>query len=52
MGHYIEIGDSIVVAIDGKALYGKVTDTRDNSAGEHVIELELDESCGYKLSLE
>lgn len=51
MGHYIEIGDSIVVAVDGKALFGKVTDTRDNSAGEHVIELELDTACEYKLSI-
>lgn len=52
MGHNIEIGDSIVVAIDGKALSGKVTDTRDNSAGNHVIELELNSYCGYKIVLE
>lgn len=52
MGHSIEIGDSIVVAIDGKALYGKVTDTRNNSLGDSVIDLELDESCGYKIVLE
>lgn len=45
----IGTGDSIVIAIDGKALSGKVTDTRENSAGRSVIELELDMSCGYKL---
>lgn len=49
MGHHVETGDSIVIGIDGKALYGKVTDIRYNSAGEPVIELELDESCGYEI---
>ena len=49
MKHHIETGDSIVIAIDGKALFGKVTDTRENSAGKPVIELELDKACGYKL---
>ncbi len=51
MTHNIEIGNSIVVAIDGKALSGKVTDTRYNSAGNPVIEMELDRSCGYKIVL-
>jgi hypothetical protein len=49
MRHHIGTGDSIVITIDGKALFGKVTDTRENSAGEPVIELELDRACGYKL---
>lgn len=49
MEHNIKIGDSIVVAIDGKALSGKVTDARRNSLGKPVIDLELDESCGYKI---
>lgn len=49
MRHNIGIGDSIVIAIDGKALSGKVTDTRENSVGKPVIELELNTSCGYKL---
>lgn len=50
MGHYVETGDSIVVAIDGRVLSGKVTNTRNNSAGNLVIELEPDESCGYELT--
>lgn len=37
MGHCVEIGDSIIVTIGGKALSGKATDTRDNSAGKPVI---------------
>jgi hypothetical protein len=49
MGHNIKTGDSIVIAIDDKALSGRVIDTRCNSLGKPVIELELDESCGYKL---
>lgn len=49
MTHNINTGDSIVVAIDDKALFGKVIGTRKNSAGDPVIELELDEACRYKL---
>jgi hypothetical protein len=49
MEHNIKIGDSIVVAIDGKALSGNVTDTRRNSLGKLVIELDLHEYCGYKI---
>lgn len=49
MRHNIGTGDSIVIAIDGKALFGKVTDTRENSVGKPVIELELDRACRYKL---
>jgi hypothetical protein len=45
----IEIGDSIVIAIDGKALSGKVAGTRTNDTGNHVIEMELYEYCGYKI---
>lgn len=41
--------DSIVVAIDDKALFGKVTGIRKNSAGEPVIELALDKACEYKI---
>lgn len=52
MRQSIEIGDSIVVVIDGKALSGKVIDTRNNSLGNNVIELELDKSCRYKIVLE
>ena len=52
MRRHIETGDSIVIAIDGKALFGKVNDIRYNSAGEPVIELGLDRACGYKLVLE
>lgn len=49
MEHNVKTGDSIVIAIDGKALSGKVIDTRCNSLGKPVIDLELDESCGYKI---
>lgn len=49
MIHNIKAGDSIVVAVDGRSLSGKVTDTRENSLGKPVIELELDESCMHKL---
>lgn len=51
MEYGIKIGDSIVVTVDGKVLSGKVTDTRDNSVGNRVIELELDESCRYEITL-
>jgi hypothetical protein len=49
MTHNIKTGDSIVVAIDDKVLFGKVVDTRQNSVGESVIELKLDDACRYKL---
>jgi hypothetical protein len=52
MGHNVEVGDSIVIAIGDKVLSGKVIDTRNNSLGDPVIELELDESCRYKIVLE
>jgi hypothetical protein len=52
MGHNIGIGDSIVIAVDDKTLSGKVTDTRNNSLGNLVIEMELDEPCRYKIVLE
>jgi hypothetical protein len=52
MGRGVEIGDSIVIAIGDKVLSGKVTDTRNNSLGNTVIEMELDESCRYKIVLE
>lgn len=48
----IKTGDSIVVAIDDKALFGKVVDTRKNSAGDPVIDLKLDEACRYKIVYE
>ena len=49
MRQNIEIGDSIVVAIDNKALFGKVTDVRENNDRKTVIELKLDDACRYKL---
>ena len=52
MTHSIKTGDSIVVAIDDKALFGKVIETRKNSAGDPVIELELDKACRYKIVCE
>ncbi len=49
MKQNIEIGDSIVVAIDNKALFGKVTDVRENNDRKPVIELKLDDACRYKI---